>query len=534
MKSETLHRSLSFTAVKDDFFASLVVFLVALPLSLGLALVAGYPFEKAAAVGLLSSAIGGIVVGFFSGSPLQVSGAANGAAITIAAFASEFGFKTTSLIIVLAGGIQIIAGLLRFGPICRAISPALVQGMLAGIGLLILASQFHIMVDDLPPGSGREFSGVINLWSLPEAIWKGLYFSVHQTAALLGLLTISLILFWNNFAPKSMKSIPAALIGVGIATFTAELFDLDVKYVPAPDQLSEAISLISLSSFVELSKGPIWMAALTLAFVTSAESLLTASAIDALQKHASRSKYNQELIAQGLGNVICGVIGVLPISGVIVRSAANVNAGAKTRLSTILHGAWIIIFIVYFPDILRNIPVASLAAVLVYAGATLIKINFIKDLWRMDRVEALVYAVTMGTVVATDVLTGIALGVILALIRLIYQFSFLQIIVKDNLDINSVDIYLVGAATFIRLPQIIEIFENINNRQTINIYLSELNYIDHACLDMLMNWHKNKSSDLINIHIDWAKLDSIFRKTVPSQSLENKEDHSFNAVMVNN
>ena len=188
-------------SVRDDLLASFVVFLVALPLSLGLALVAGFPFETAAAVGLISSAVGGILVGMFSGSPLQVSGAANGAAVTVAAFVSDLGFEAVGVIVTLAGIIQLLAGALKLGPVFRAVSPALVQGMLAGIGVLIFASQFHVMVDDTPPGSGQEFGGLINLWSLYEAIWKGLTIEAHRPAAMLGLLTISSVSYTHLTLP---------------------------------------------------------------------------------------------------------------------------------------------------------------------------------------------------------------------------------------------------------------------------------------------------------------------------------------------
>jgi MFS superfamily sulfate permease-like transporter len=498
------------SSIKDDVFASVVVLLVALPLSMGLALVAGFPFENAAAVGLISGVIGGIVVGLLSGCPLQVSGAANGAAVMAAVFIKDLGFEVFGLIVMLSGVIQIAASALRFGPVFRAVSPALIQGMLAGIGLLIFASQFHVMVDDTPPGAGQEFGGVVNLWSLPLAIWKGVSMEAHQRAAILGLLTIAAILLWRRFAPNWLSFIPAPLVGVGLATAVAAYFSLDIKYVPAPDDLLAAINLPTTHALTRTGEGAIWAAALSLAFVSSAESLLTATAVDAMQRRTPRTRYNKELFAQGVGNFLCGALGVLPVSGVIVRSSANVTAGGRTRFSTMLHGVWILLFITLAPDALRIIPVASLAAVLVYAGLNLVNLSFARFLWGQDRVETGIYAATLATVVATDVLTGIAVGVGLAVARLLYAFSHLSIRTEQ---INGMTVvYLEGAATFIRLPQLAAVFETLPPGAQVHVHLNELTYIDHACLDLLASWDEQLRSDGGELALDWDALHGLFRE----------------------
>lgn len=496
--------------LRADALASIVVFLVALPLSMGLALVAGYPFENAAAVGLISGAVGGIVVGFLSGSPLQVSGAANGAAVMVAVFIKDFGFEAIGVIVIISGLVQILAGALRLGPIFRAVSPALIQGMLAGIGLLIFASQFHVMVDDVPPGTGQEFGGVINLWSLAEAVWKGVTMEAHRPAALVGLLTITMIVTWIEFAPKRLQVLPAPLIGVASATALAWFFELDLKFVPAPDNLLAAVSLPTTASLTRLHEAALWMAGLSLAFVAGAESLITATAVDAMQRHAPRTKYNRELVAQGVGNLLCGVLGVLPVSGVIVRSSANVMAGGRTRLATMLHGAWILVFILLLPGVLKLIPVASLAAVLVYAGFKLIKVGFVKILWGQDRAEAGVYAATMVAVVATDVLTGIAVGVGLSIARLLYTFSHLEI-VEERRD-DRIDIVLKGAATFIRLPQLAATLEELPQDTHVHVHLNQLSYIDHACLDLFMSWEQQFKAAGGELVLDWDALHGLFRE----------------------
>jgi MFS superfamily sulfate permease-like transporter len=499
-----------FGRLRDDALASIVVFLVALPLSMGLALVAGYPFENAAAVGLVSGAIGGIVVGLLSGSPLQVSGAANGAAVMVAVFVKDFGLEAIGVIVMISGLIQLLAGALRFGPIFRAVSPALIQGMLAGIGLLIFASQFHVMVDDIPPGTGREFGGVVNLYSLPEAVWKGVTMQEHRPAALVGLLTIALIFGWSEFAPKRLRALPAPLIGVTASMALAWCLDFDLKFVPAPDNLLSAITLPTGAALARLGEGALWIAGLSLAFVAGAESLITATAVDAMQRHAPRTRYNKELVAQGVGNVLCGLLGVLPVSGVIVRSSANVLAGGRTRLSTILHGVWILVFIVLLPGVLKLIPVASLAAVLVFAGVKLIRLGFAKILWGQDRVEAGVYAATFVTVVATDVLTGLAVGVGLSVARLLYTFSRFEVLVNQRAD--RFDVELVGAATFIALPTLAGALEALPANARIHVDLSRLSYIDHACLDLLVNWEQQFEASGGELVLDWETLRGLFNE----------------------
>lgn len=478
---------------------------------MGLALVAGYPFENAAAVGLISGVIGGVVVGALSGTPLQVSGAANGAAVMVAVFVKEHGFESLGPIVLIAGFLQLAAGVLRLGPAFRAVSPALIQGMLAGIGILIFASQFHVMVDDVPPGTGKEFGGVINLWSLTEAIWKGVTMPQHLPAAQIGILTIAIITTWNAYAPAALRLIPAPLLGVTAATAITWYFEYDIKYVPAPDHLMAAVALPTAESLSRLMQGAIWMAGLSLAFVAGAESLLTSTAVDAMQRHTPRTRYNKELVAQGVGNLLCGLMGVLPVSGVIVRSSANVMAGGRTRLSTMLHGVWILLFILLLPDVLRLIPVASLAAVLVYAGAKLVRLSVVKSLWTQDRAEVGVYIATLATVVATDVLTGIAVGVGLAVARLLYIFSHLEIRVEEDEKTGDTHIYLEGAATFIRLPQLAAVFEQLPANAHVHVHLKQLSYIDHACMDLLVNWEEQHKSTGGELSMDWGALHGLFR-----------------------
>ena len=513
---------------QQDLFASIVVFLVALPLSMGIAVASGVPIEKAAAVGLLTAIIGGLVVGPLSGSPLQVSGPAAGLTVMVALYIQDFGFATLGSIVLLAGLFQLLAALLRLGPIFRAVSPALIQGMLGGIGILIFASQFHVMVDDLPPGTGKEFAGLINLATLPRAIWKGVSEGLHRSAAVTGLLTISSVILWEAFSPKRLKLLPAPLIGVIVATACAAVFELELKYVPVPDQLTDALNLPLAIEWNRLFEPAIWLAGLSMAFVASAESLLTATAVDFMQHRAERTRHDRELGAQGIGNVLCGMLGVLPLTGVIVRSSANVMAGAHTRLSSFLHGFWLLLFVALLPFVLSMIPVAGLAAILVYTGIKLSKLQFARMLWRKDRAEAAVYLATLGTVVMLDLLTGIVVGLVLALARLLYSFSALNITIEPepgldpkpprpganlNETANGIThVFLNGAATFLRLPQLAAAFEDLSAESKIKVHVQELRYIDHACLDLLSNRAQQHEEAGGELSIDWQALNTVFRR----------------------
>ena len=297
---------------KQDLLASVVVFLVALPLCMGISIASGVPPEKAAAVGIITGIVGGLVVGLLAGCPLQVSGPAAGLAVIVGQLIAEYGFARLGLIVMVAGAIQFFAGLLRVGQWFRAISPAVIQGMLAGIGMLIFAAQFHVMVDDKPPGSGIGFGGIINLYTIPEAIWNGVTEDAHQGAAGIGLLTILAIVGWTFLTPKKLKLFPATLFAVLLATAVAAALRLDIRYINIPDTLMDAIAMPTAGDWQRLLDWSILGAGLALAFVASAESLLTATAADAMQQHAPRTKYDRELVAQGAGNLVCGLLGRCP------------------------------------------------------------------------------------------------------------------------------------------------------------------------------------------------------------------------------
>jgi MFS superfamily sulfate permease-like transporter len=242
-----------------------------------------------------------------------------------------------------------------------------------------------------------------------------------------------------------------------------------------------------------------------LAFIASAETLLCATAVD--QMHTgSRTNYNRELSAQGIGNILCGFLGALPMTGVIVRSGANVQAGAKTRASAILHGLWLLALVAAFPGLLRLIPTASLAALLVYTGYKLVNVAQIRKLGRFDRLELTIYFATLSGIVVFDLLTGVLIGLGLAIIKLVYTFSHLRISVAINREWNRAEVRLRGAATFIRLPELAEALEGIPSGMEVHLHIDELDYIDHGCLEMISSWDQRHQKSGGKLVIEWDEL----------------------------
>ena len=626
--------------LKQDFMASLVVFLVALPLCMGIAIASGVPV----AAGLITGIVGGIVVGSIAGCPLQVSGPAAGLTVIVVDIVQRFGLETLGIIVLIAGAIQLLAGAFKLGQWFRAVSPAVIKGMLAGIGVLILASQFHVMVDDTPKGSGIK-----NLITIPQAIVKGftgngqhdqearafhkralqevgelhrqqvelqegvgelfphlhdpeIEFSEkqlsaaqgslkkigqrqnsiitdlkaitdeiqaeenqhsdeekaaavdssiasarkqlsqslatlqgsnptamlesqdesvvafesllgelknHSSAAQLGMLAIAAILIWG-IMPEKLKVIPAPLVAVIVSTVAAALLSMPVLYVEVPDVLWEGIHLPSLAVLSDVSLLTLLQTGLLVAIVASAETLLCATAVDQMHD-GQRTNYDRELMAQGVGNTICGILGALPMTGVIVRSSANVHAGGKTRLSAILHGIWLLIFVVSLGFLLRQIPTSALAAILVYTGFKLVNVKAIRELAKYGKSEVFIYAATLSMIVITDLLTGVIVGIALAAAKLLYTISHLETKLTVDPENRSAVLALNGSASFIRLPVIAAELEQVPRGTELHVDFENLDFIDHACLELLMNWAKQHENTGGRLTIDWESLHARFR-----------------------
>jgi carbonic anhydrase len=452
--------------LKWDIPASFVVFLVALPLSLGIALASGAPLES----GLVAAVAGGIVVSLVGGAPLQVSGPAAGLTVLVFALIQKHGFETTCLIVIAAGLFQMIAGASGFARLALVISPAILHAMLAGIGILIVLSQFHIMLGASPGGSGFD-----NLLKIPQTLAQ-----LNASALYLGALTIGVIVLWNRFMARKIPLIPGPLIAIFIATLLSLFFSSAVPRVQIDGQLWTGFHFQLPTDWHQAAL--LLPDALGLMLVASAESLLCARATDKLHQ-GPRANLSKELVGQGLGNMVSGLCGGLPITGVIVRSSANVAAGAKSQVSAFLHGVWILLFATLFSGILRHIPLPVLAALLVFVGINLIKIREFKNVWKFR--EGLVYLVTIGGVVFGNILLGIGFGFALSVTFLALRLNKMEFEITERQ--TEIDIKITGSLSFLNVPRLQQHLQSLPNGRIIRIQL-EVNSMDAAAIEAIRAW----------------------------------------------
>jgi len=316
---------------------------------------------------------------------------------------------------------------------------------------------------------------------------------------------------WQRFRPEKLKLIPGALLGIAAATTIAQIFHLRLNYVQVPTNLLDVVHLPGMNIFQTIDSS-ILGSAFAIAFIASAETLLSAGAVDKMQSIA-KTNYDKELMAQGVGNMLCGVVGAIPMTGVIVRSSANVQAGATSRLSAILHGVWILAIIVLFPGLLRMVPICSLAGVLVFTGFNLIKVKDMRHLASYGRIPLLIYAATLITIVTTDLLTGVLVGVTLSVLKLLYKTTHLQVYTEPYSSTEGhIDLHLNGSATFVRIPLIAATLDSIPEGSTVHVRTENLYYIDHSCLDLMHDWIKTGPSKNLRIVMESDILERKYRE----------------------
>jgi MFS superfamily sulfate permease-like transporter len=392
-----------------DWVASLVVFIIAMPLSLGIALASG----ASPAAGLVTAVAGGIIAGILAGAPLSVTGPAAGLTAIVFQLVQEYGLDGLAIITVICGVLQLIMGLARTGKVFTWIPTLVLEGVLSAIGVIIVLGQLHVLA-----GAPIPKSPILAALSLPQSYAaaigaEGLWLT---PVLLCGLLAIGFQLAWNKWVPTTLKWLPAALPAVVLITALSLFWDMP------------RVALEPFMSVIESATGKFfaggWMSELSiyvvpaigLAIVASAESLLTARAIDILvsaRPHFKPSNLNRELIAQGAANLTSGVIGGIPMTGVMVRSAANVNAGGETRWSTILHGLWIALFVILAPGLLAKIPLTALAAILILTGWKLINLKHFVHSFKENAVGGLIWFGTTAAVFTTDLLKGLIIGILI-------------------------------------------------------------------------------------------------------------------------
>lgn len=457
--------------LKHDLLASVVVFLVALPLSLGIALASGAPIIA----GVIAAAIGGIVAGSLGGAPLQVSGPAAGLTVIVYGVVQQHGWQTACLVTALAGVIQILLGASKVARSALAISPAVVHGMLAGIGVTIAVAQFQVVLGGVPA------SGVLkNLGQLGANLS-----ALNVAAFVLGAISIAILFAWPKM-PAKVKAIPGPLVAVAVPTILSLVIPMNVKRIDLPENILGGIQFPALPANGAWT--PVLMSALIIALVASVESLLSAVATDKMHNN-ERANLDRELIGQGAANALSGLVGGLPVTGVIVRSSANVAAGAKTRMSAILHGVWVAGFALLLGSQLEAIPLAALAGLLVYVGIKLVNFTHIREL--REHRELPVYLVTLAGVVLVDLMAGVGAGLALSIFMVLRRMATTVIDVaqiggKTQVQVN-------GSLTFLNVPKLMQTLNAIPQGRQVDVEI-HTDFMDHAAFDAVHTWEKGYKS----------------------------------------
>ncbi|WP_406261759.1 SulP family inorganic anion transporter [Streptomyces nigra] len=467
--------------LRQDFAASLVVFLVALPLCVGVAVASGVPAE----LGLVTGIVGGTVTGLMRGSSLQVSGPAAGLTVLVFEAVNEFGLPALGVIVLAAGLIQLVMGALKLGRWFRAISVSVVEGMLAGIGLVIIAGQLYSAAGLEAPASGPD-----KILGLPGAVVDALGSTTALTSLTVGAGTIAVLVLWKKL-PSKARTVPGALAAVLLATLVTQVFGLSVATVEV-NGLPASIQPPGMDAFGSLADPAILGTIIAFTLIASAESLFSAAAVDRMHD-GPRTEYDKELMAQGVGNTVCGALGALPMTAVIVRSSANVQAGARTKASRVMHGVWLLLFAALLPSTLALIPLPALAGILVHAGFKLIPFREIVSLWRHHRGEALILVATAVSIVAVNMFEGVLIGLALAVVKTAWEASHLRLEIVDK-GAGPIHAHLSGNATFLRLPKILDSLESLPQDRPVELDLSGLHHLDHACRTALENWAERHSA----------------------------------------
>lgn len=502
-----------FNEIKNDLPASIVVFFVAVPLCLGIALASGAPLFA----GIIAGIVGGIVVGISSGSPLGVSGPAAGLAVIVLTSIATLGGSWTSFLtaVVLAGVIQLILGFAKAGFVAYFFPSSVIKGMLTGIGLLIILKQIpHALGWDKDTIGDDAFLQADGQNTFTE-IYRAVEF-VTPGAVLIGGVSLVLLIFWDKVLVKKHKifqliqgPIVVVLLGIifnllfqnGILNYS--LAADQVVRLPVPHSVSQFFGQFTLPDFSQLSNPEVYKIAVLIAIVGSLETLLSVEATDKLDPDKRITPTNRELKAQGLGNIISGLIGGLPITQVIVRSSANISFGGKTKMSAILHGFFLLLSAIFIASVLNMIPLASLAAILLMVGYKLAKPTLFVEMYKLGWEQFVPFAATVVAILATDLLKGITVGVLLGgfyALRHSYRNSYQLkdvITTEDGHEVHH--IVLAEEVSFFNKPSVIQALDSIPADSKVIIDCSNSKSIDYDVLELIKNYQINAKTKNITV-----------------------------------
>lgn len=491
-----------------DFRAGLVVFLVALPLCLGIALASGAPLLS----GLLAGIVGGTLVGLFSGSHTSVSGPAAGLSTIVAAQILSLGsFQVFLLALMLAGLIQVGLGIARAGFIAAFFPSSVIKGLLAAIGTILILKQIpHILGHDFDPEGEFAFQQPDRETTFSELL--GLFGDFQLGASIIGLLSLALLVVWDRWKPLKESFIPAPLavvvLGVGANVWFGQLGDpwlikpSHLVQVPLAESLAEFVRLLPPPDFSQWANPAVYTAAVTIAVVASLETLLNLQAVDKIDPQQRTSPPSRELLAQGIGNVACGLIGGLPITSVIVRSSVNINAGGRTKLAAIVHGILLLVSVPLIPAWLNTIPLSCLAAILLVTGVKLASPTLVKQMWSEGRYQFIPFAATVVAIVFTDLLIGILIGLAVG-IGFILNSNMrrpMRRFMEKHLGGEVLHIELANQVSFLNRAALAEVLAKVPRNGHVLLDAQTTDYIDPDVLDLIRDF-KEVSGPARNIEV---------------------------------
>ncbi len=492
--------------LKYDLPAGLSVFFVALPLCLGIALASGAPLYS----GILSGIVGGLVTAIISGSQLAVSGPAAGLTTLVAASITMLGdYRIFLLTIIIAGLFQLLLGLLKLGGIANYFPSSVIKGMLAAIGIILITKQIPLALGYDQPDFWT--GGFLRMFSDENIFSNFSEFKHHVTAGAVLISILSFVIFRLFQTPlvKKLKMIPIPLVVVilGIVvnlgfTSIASHFSLkQTQLVNIPDNIFSNITFPDFSQF--FSRTQIWKDGLAIGLLATLETLLCIEAIDKLDRRNRITPINRELVAQGIGNMTCGLIGAIPITAVVVRGAANIDAGARTKLSAITHGLFLLMAVLFIPFLLNKIPYASLAAILIITGYNLTKPKLYRNMWSLGWKQFLPFILTIVAILATDLLIGVSIGLLLSIYFIIrgnFKAEY-KITKRTTNNIETEYIKLNTEVTFLNKVSLKKALDEVSEYCVLTIDGSECNFIDYDILEIISEFENKAKDRHIELHL---------------------------------
>jgi len=491
---------------RNDFLSGLVVFLVALPLCLGIAVASGAP----PFAGIITGILGGIVVGYLSSSNVSVSGPAAGLIAIVLVAITTLGFGNFLLAIMIAGAFQLILGFAKAGTISSYFPSGVIEGMLTAIGIIIIKKELPHAI-----GYDKEHEGDFFSYELTDAADKGFFGEIihsfnfaHVGAIIVTIISIIILVAFNKVpALKKIKVLPGALVVVIVGIVINEIFksvspslqiaNEHLVQLPTASSASEFFGQFTFPDFSGFTNPAVWVTAATIAAVASIETLLCLEAGDKMDPMKRFSSANTELKAQGVGNILAGLLGGLPMTSVIVRTTANVNAGAKTKLSAIIHGAFLLIAVILIPGLLNKMPMACLAAILIMIGLKLASPKVFKHMWKAGKYQFIPFIVTVVAVVATDLLKGVGIGLLVSVffilkgnMRLAYFFKK-----EEHHEGETIHIDLAQEVSFLNKAAIKQTLAHLPQNSKVVIDAANTVYIDYDVLELIRDFLNYGSKD---------------------------------------